>query len=76
LIRIPIVNEQQQNESMSIFDSTFGCENSFGDKQIIRRKDPLYNSNRFKFTLEEDEILNELVLSVIGYNEANLMDKE
>jgi hypothetical protein len=65
MIRIPLSNNYSgPSDSMSVANSTMSIDDSNNnfDKHVTRRKDPLYNDNRFKFTLDEDYILREKVL--------------
>lgn len=48
---------------------------TFGQSETKIRKDPLYHTNRFKFTAAEDKFLQDEVLPLIASDSRKLFDK-
>jgi len=48
---------------------------TFGQSETKLRKDPLFHTNRFKFTAAEDKLLQDFVIPLIAGDSRKLFDK-
>ncbi|CDW71555.1 myb domain protein 4r1 [Stylonychia lemnae] len=70
-----MVNNNQsrdENQTKTIYNSTYDSNSDEELEQSVqnskKRKDPLYQTNRFKFSQDEDLVLKQTLLSKLGYN--------